>query len=239
MLLRLRALVQLAVLAMGCGTATFIVQQYDGPPRVREQIAVLRLNGKDPVRVESLDGERLDYQLKDNDARVHIELLPGVHELAVTDTFGLAEPFRFVAAAGHVYRPIMNPVYRPGSASFVLYEVDAESDEPRLPVPAESESKPKTRGTALPAPVSNSILTPALTPQPALTAAASVQPTLPATSSAATPLHSAVVNPESVRAATSNPALPSNSALPSNPATPGNSALPSNSATPDNLATPK
>jgi hypothetical protein len=132
-------------MAAGCGTATFIVQQYDGPARPREQVAVLRLNGKDPVRVESLDGERLDYQLKDKDTRVHIELLPGVHELAVTDSFGLAEPLKFLAVPGHVYRPIPSPVYHPGSASFALYEVDANTDEPQTTVPPAPDAKVVSR----------------------------------------------------------------------------------------------
>src|SRR5690606_20460475 len=48
-----------------CGTATFVVQQYDGAPLPKQRIAVVRLNGDQPLRLEELDGEKLGYELRD------------------------------------------------------------------------------------------------------------------------------------------------------------------------------
>jgi hypothetical protein len=121
----------------GCGTATFIIQQYDGSPLAAEQVAVLRLNGSDPVRLEALDGEPLGYELHDRASRVHIEMLPGEHELALAEAPELpAKRRRFRAEAGKVYRPLLvrTPTAGaviPGVTAWVvgIYEVDANSDE--------------------------------------------------------------------------------------------------------------
>jgi len=124
-------------LVSACGTATFIVQQYDGAPLAEQQVAILRLNGDDPVRLEALDGEPLGYELHDRASRVHIEMLPGEHELALAEGPELpAKRRRFRAHAGKVYRPLLvrtatgGPVI-PGVTEWVvgIYEVNAGNDE--------------------------------------------------------------------------------------------------------------
>lgn len=121
----------------GCGTATFIVQQYDGAPLAEEHVAILRLNGDEPVRLEALDGEPLGYELHDRASRVHIEMLPGEHELALAEGPELpAKRRRFRAEAGKVYRPLLvrtatdGPAI-PGVTGWVIgiYEVNAGNDE--------------------------------------------------------------------------------------------------------------
>ncbi len=117
-----------------CGVATFIVQQYEGEPLANERIAILRVNGEDPVRLEELDGEVLAYELHERGSRVHIEMLPGEHELGLADGPGLPlKRRRFVAEAGKVYRPMVfrNPIPRLRSAdvwAVAIYEVDRASD---------------------------------------------------------------------------------------------------------------
>ena len=59
---------------------TFIVQQYNGPPRARETIATLRVNGAETVRLLFLDEEDVAAPIV-SDGRLHIELLPGKHTL--------------------------------------------------------------------------------------------------------------------------------------------------------------
>lgn len=128
-----------AVMGMttGCGKATFIVQQYDGSPLAEDQVAILRLNGDDPVRLEALDGEPLGYELHDRASRVHIEMLPGEHELALAEGPELPpKRRRFRAEAGKVYRPLLvraktaGPVI-PGVSSWVvgIYEVNPSNDD--------------------------------------------------------------------------------------------------------------
>lgn len=121
-----------ALLSTACGVATFIVQQYEGEPLASERIAVLRLNGDASVRLEELDGEILAYELNDRGSRVHIEMLPGEHEIGLADGSGLPiKRRRFVAEAGRVYRPM---VFRPPSPApetawlVAIYEVERDSD---------------------------------------------------------------------------------------------------------------
>jgi hypothetical protein len=125
------------VLVSGCGTATFIVQQYDGSPLAEEQVAILRLNGDNPVRLEALDGEPLGYELQDSASRVHIEMLPGEHELALAEGPELpAKRRRFRAEAGKVYRPLLvrtettGPIIA-GVSEWVIgiYEVNSGNDD--------------------------------------------------------------------------------------------------------------
>lgn len=125
-----------AALAFGCGTATFIVQQYDGEPRPSTEISVLRVNGSSPVRLEELDGEVLAYELHDRGARVHIEMQPGAHEIGLADGAGLPlKRRRFVAEPGKVYRPMVFHTDAQASDDLPLgawvvaiYEVDPASD---------------------------------------------------------------------------------------------------------------
>lgn len=124
-----------AGLAQGCGPATFTVQQYDGPVRSREAIAVLRVNGKEPVQLQTLDGEDAAVRVPE-DARLHIEILPGKHTIGVVsefDTHRLPLEVAFNAEPGKVYRPVLVQERRQNYYGARLdvprvYEVDAESD---------------------------------------------------------------------------------------------------------------
>lgn len=121
-----------AVFATACGVATFIVQQYEGEPLSAERIAILRINGDASVRLEELDGEVLAYELHDRGSRVHIEMLPGEHEIGLADGSGLPiKRRRFVAEAGKVYRPMVfhkpSPPTEAGWA-VAIYEVERDTD---------------------------------------------------------------------------------------------------------------
>lgn len=140
--LRLPTWVLVLSAVVGCGTATFIVQQYDGEPRPAASIAQLRVRGGAGIRLEALDGEQLRYQLDDKDARVQIEMLPGVHELELSNSqTQIPQQLRFLAKAGHVYRPeFVSNVALPNlpTTEFVLLDVDVDSDAPLalvLPAP--------------------------------------------------------------------------------------------------------
>ncbi len=89
------------------------------------------------MRLEALDGEPLGYELHDRSSRVHIEMLPGEHELALAEAPELpAKRRRFRAEAGKVYRPLLvrtatdGPVI-PGVTGWVIgiYEVNSGNDE--------------------------------------------------------------------------------------------------------------
>jgi len=182
------------LLVAGCGTATFVVQQYDGNPLPREQIALLRVNGGDPLRLEALDGERLSYQLRDSATRIHVELLPGVHELTVSDPDeGLPQTRRFRAQAGKVYRPgwvtELASSERGAGHKFVLFEVTRDSDTilvelADLPPPKPRPKAPVAAPNAPVASASVSVLAPAASaPEVAATATSSDAPSAaPATS---------------------------------------------------------
>lgn len=132
----------IAFAAAGCVGPTYIVQKYEGPPRAAETIAVLRFDGNEPVRLLMLDGERVESPIA-NDARLHIELLPGPHVVAVIDTSAtplMASPLPFDAAPGKVYRPIV--VARVAR----LYEVDRSSDAPIRDVTRASPERPPPPG---------------------------------------------------------------------------------------------
>lgn len=118
----------LAVALSGCGGPTFIVQQYSGPVRSPESIAVLRVNGDAGIVLVSLDGEPIRTRVAD-DARLHVEMLPGRHQLAIADLADAARPLgraAFIAAAGKTYRPLFPS--RGGGAR--VFEVDSGSDAP-------------------------------------------------------------------------------------------------------------
>ena len=140
-----------AVVVAGCVGPTSVVQQYAGPPRPPETLAILRLNGKEPFRLVMLDGEDVQSPLAE-DARLHVELLPGRHSVVVLNTKGtppMPETLPFDAAAGHVYRPVLVA----GTAR--LFEVERGSDRPRvdmtLPSPDAASPQP-SQSTTLPPP---------------------------------------------------------------------------------------
>ena len=108
----------LASLLCGCGPQTYVIQQYDGPVRDSEAIAILRINADDPARVISLDGEYADPRI-DEGTRLHIELLPGPHSLRVANGAHPETSSRsvwFEAQAGRVYRVVLEAS---GNASHV------------------------------------------------------------------------------------------------------------------------
>ena len=85
-----------------------MVQEYDGPPRPSDRIAIVRVNGKNGPDVTSVDNQPLRVVLEPSN-RVHVEVVPGPHEVDVEVTepgIGLRHtiPVRFLAAAGKVYR---------------------------------------------------------------------------------------------------------------------------------------
>ena len=133
-----------AVVAMlglaACGGPTYIVQQYHGPPRPPETIAVLRVNGNDSLRLLAIDDETVPGAL-DGDARLHVELLPGRHSVIAANMnarvpgtwVGMPEEVIFAVQMGKVYRIIR---VRPqnDTAPYVMtlhvFEVDRGSDAP-------------------------------------------------------------------------------------------------------------
>lgn len=152
------------MLALGvtaCGPQVFIVQQYDGPVRDSETIAILRINGADSTRVVTLDGELADPRIAE-DARLHIEMLPGRHALRVAD---IAAPgagsFRvaFDAQAGRVYRAVVL------ATAAKVFEVDRGSDEMLRDV-TEKLAEPPPHAPADPATIPRG-LAPVIAPEPA------------------------------------------------------------------------
>jgi hypothetical protein len=110
-----------ALLFAACATGpTYIVQEYQGPPRAREAVGILRVNGRDDVRLETLDDQEITARV-DDDARLHVEMLPGRHTLSVRS----GDPGRriaFEAQPGKVYRVVME------SAAPHVHEVDRDND---------------------------------------------------------------------------------------------------------------
>lgn len=120
-----RLLLVLALLLGGCAGPTFVVQQYAGPVRPKESIAILRVNGADAVRLAALDSEDVTAPLVE-DGRLHIELLPGRHALTVRNAKAPDErpaAIVFEAEAGKVYRVTLGPEAR-------IFEVDRATDAP-------------------------------------------------------------------------------------------------------------
>jgi hypothetical protein len=107
-----------------CGGPTFIVQQYAGAARPREAISVIRVNGQDTIVLVALDGEDIATRVPD-DARLHVEVLPGKHSVTIGDLADTAEPARtasFMAEAGKTYRPVMQ------AHAARIYEVSPDTD---------------------------------------------------------------------------------------------------------------
>ncbi|HEY8074398.1 MAG TPA: hypothetical protein VIF62_09815 [Labilithrix sp.] len=119
------ATLALLVLVAGCPGPTFVVQQYGGPPRAREEIAILRVNGSDTARPVRVDGEDIGGPLAGlaEDARLHIEMTSGRHTVGVAAfrPGSIVEEAAFDAAPGRVYRVALSPGPR-------VVEVDRESD---------------------------------------------------------------------------------------------------------------
>ena len=134
--------VWLVVLLVCCGGPTFVVQQYAGPQRPRETIAVVRLNGGGP-RLATLDREPL--VVPERGTRFHIEVVPGVHEIEVEDpNLRYSGVVRFVAEPDKVYRVVVGPALVPNAAGPVwvatAYEVDRASDAELRPAPPANDA---------------------------------------------------------------------------------------------------
>jgi hypothetical protein len=123
----------IGVVLVCCGGPTFVVQQYGGPQRSHESIAIIRVNGGGP-RLTTLDDERL--VVPEKGTRFHIEVLPGVHELQVDDpNLGLfASRVRFVAEADRVYRIVVRQALT-GQPTAQAFEVDRANDTELRSVP--------------------------------------------------------------------------------------------------------
>lgn len=206
--------------ALACGpSATFIVQQYNGPPLPAERIAILRLVGGDEGYLATLDGETLDYRVEARTDRIHIEILPGPHELGMSlRPLGLVSYRVFNAEPGKTYQPkILRGRLerrRSGQANWktAVFEVDPDSGEllhdvSTAPMPAALEPVPTS---------------PSVTPQPQPPAPHLPAPAPPAEPSA--PIEAPVdVNQPPVPAVTG----PTEAAPPPAPSAPASNAAPS------------
>jgi len=142
------AALALALVLTGCPPGpTYVVQQYPGAPRPAETIAILRVVGREPVQLAGLDGEAIGAPVA-SDARLHLELLPGRHEITARPSPGEApKRVAFVAEAGKVYRVVFDA----GRARVV--EVDRSSDAVGRDVSAEEASREATPPPPRPAAV--------------------------------------------------------------------------------------
>jgi hypothetical protein len=137
-----------------CAGPTYVVEMYAGPRRPAETIAILRFGGADDARLVVVDGERADVTIAD-DARLHVEVLPGEHQLGVisrADPHAPLSRVSFRAEPGKLYRV----VFEAGGAK--IYEIDPGTDAllrdvtlarrtegphaPRQPPPLEELSAP-------------------------------------------------------------------------------------------------
>jgi hypothetical protein len=111
----------------GCPGPTFVVQQYGGPQRPADSVAVVRVNGREPVRLLVLDEQDAAAPIVE-DGRLHIEVLPGRHTIVVGNASAPNEryaPVTFQAEAGKVYRVVF-PSGAQGEAR--VFEVDRGKD---------------------------------------------------------------------------------------------------------------
>src|SRR5690348_4360879 len=96
----------LVLVLAACMGPTFVVQQFKGPQRPNDQIAILRVNGSDSVRLMYLDDEDVAAPMV-QDGRLHIEMLPARHTVVVANAANPRERspvIAFAAEAGKVYR---------------------------------------------------------------------------------------------------------------------------------------
>lgn len=113
-----------AWMLIGCPGPTFIVQQYAGPERPRETIAILRSNASDDAKLLMLDEQDIAAPIAD-DGRLHIELLPERHTVVVGRASAPAERYlalAFLAEPDRVYRVAF------AGAEPHVYEVDRSKD---------------------------------------------------------------------------------------------------------------
>ncbi len=124
----LLSLLFVAVVALaGCGGPTYVVEKYPGAQRSPDEVAILRFRGTDEAKLVTVDGERADIRI-DQDARLHVEVLPGEHTVGLVRASDLQAPLSRVtlrAEAGKTYRFEFGP--EPGAPARG-YEVDPGSD---------------------------------------------------------------------------------------------------------------
>ncbi len=133
------ALASVAPLA-GCSRGmTFVMQHYDGPPRPKSSVAFIRVNAGAGPDLVAVDGEPLPTgQVLEPGNRLHIEVLPGAHQIdveAADPITGLRRSMavRFAAEPGKVYRVELvagpaDPAQRDSTWQPEAYEVDRETD---------------------------------------------------------------------------------------------------------------
>ena len=164
-----RRLVLVAMLAVACGVPTFILQQYDGAPRAPESVAILRFEGTGTTDLVTLDGSVADAHVPD-DARLHVEMLPGRHVIGVANRAIPNEPPRrlvFVAEAGRFYQVVLvAPGPNEWSPTPRVFEIDGRSGKPVRDV-TEQRSKPEHKPKAPPAQVQAPSAPPPESPSPA------------------------------------------------------------------------
>jgi hypothetical protein len=126
----------------GCGGPTYVVELYSGQRRPAESLAILRFGGADDARLVVVDGERADVPIAD-DARLHVEILPGEHRLGVISRKNPDGPLQYVqfrAEPGRTYRVLMQ------ASGAKVFEIDAGNDallrEVTLPERAEIPPPP-------------------------------------------------------------------------------------------------
>jgi len=142
-----RAAMALGAAIVACnGTVTFVMQQYAGPPKPKDSIAIIRSDGASATELVAVDGETIRAPLERNN-RLHVEVLPGTHDVDVAaPAIGLrhAIPVRLLAEAGKVYRvevwaapPLQAPLGHggppPPDGEWIAhaYEVDRDTDARR------------------------------------------------------------------------------------------------------------
>jgi hypothetical protein len=118
------------------------------------------VNGQESIVLVALDGEDIATRVPD-DARLHVEVLPGKHTVTIgdlSDTSRQARSTSFVARAGKTYRPVMR-----GDAARV-FEVDPDTDTLLGDVTFVPPPVPDHVETPPPAPVPTTEPAPAVAP---------------------------------------------------------------------------
>jgi hypothetical protein len=167
--MRLSTILAVCAALVSCGgMVTFVWQQYDGPSRPKQSIAIVRQNGTSSTVLVAVDGKSILAPIEPEN-RLHVEVLPGPHEVDVAAPgIGLrhAIPVRFLAEPGRVYRvevtlsaPVQGAAEAPEPAfngeppleyeRWVAhaYEVERDTDTPRgvvdAPVPHPAAPAPR------------------------------------------------------------------------------------------------
>jgi hypothetical protein len=155
-LARFALLTALLLALPGCPGPTFIVQEYPGPVRPAETIAILRIEGNGPVQLLAVDQQRADARIAE-DSRLHVELLPGKHTVMVQNLGAPGVPpeiVAFQAEAGRVYQPVFLRSVSSGPRLHVL-EIDPRRGSPvgdATLAPTRPPAPPRAPPAPVPAP---------------------------------------------------------------------------------------